>query len=88
MEVGKGLLKRSVQPTRQVSRTSSSETNSDFDEKTETLKTETSVSLDSNRNQYKRDKDKKTENVWGSLVNVMYGLENEKIMKLSPEHFG
>ena len=26
-------------------------------------------------------------NTWGSLVNVMYGLESEKVMKLGPDHF-
>ena len=30
---------------------------------------------------------KETGNTWGSLVNVLYGLESEKVMKLGPDHF-
>lgn len=30
---------------------------------------------------------KESSNVWGSLVTVMYGIEDEKDMKLNPQHF-
>ena len=52
--------------------------------------TETSQSLDSARNErrfVKKEAAKEPGNTWGSLVNVLYGLENEKVMKLGPDHF-
>ena len=85
MEINKSPLKRTNFRTPADSVGSRTDSCSSTDE----VVTETSESLDSNRNEMKLTKkeSKKEGNTWGSLVKVMYGLESEKDMKLSPSYF-
>lgn len=85
MEINKAPLKRTnFAPADSVGSKTDSCTSTDE------VITETSESLDSSRNERKLEQRKQEENkgpTWGSLVHVMYGLEDEKVMKLGPDHF-
>ena len=52
------------------------------------LQTDTSADPDSEvENERQKTKAAKDANQWGSLVNVMYGINKEKDMKLNPQYF-
>ena len=62
-------------------------TEESVDDSSSGLETETSMDLDSERQAVKEQARAASSNVWGSLVEVLYGIEREDNMKLNPQHF-